>query len=225
MSIIEHVVVFRVKPDAAPSEVDSMVERVNSLVSLEEPLHLSMGSIARVQSSPTSSFNFTHILHIRFSSKEDLNAYAVHPTHVAAVKANSPIVADTMALDWVAAEEEAQGGALVPPPGSAVRVTFFKLKEGLGDEVTDEVMRVIKGLQGELKLKQSTIQFTSGENFSPGRAKGFSFASLAVFPGLAELEVVDSDGEVGKYHENDKIKDHLDCVLVLDFVVPSPKVE
>ncbi|XP_057453120.1 stress-response A/B barrel domain-containing protein DABB1-like [Lotus japonicus] len=221
MSIIEHVVVFRVKHDAAPSEVDSMVERVNSLVSLEESLHLSMGPITRIRSSPTSSFDFTHILHIRSNSKEDLNTYAVHPTHVAVVKANSPNVADTMALDWVAVE----GGALVLPPGSAVRVTFFKLKEGLGDQVRDDVMRVIKGIQGELKLKQSTIQFTSGENFSPGRAKGFSFASLAVFPSLAELEVADSDGEVGKYHENDKIKEHLDCVLVLDFVVPSPKVE
>ncbi|XP_061361767.1 stress-response A/B barrel domain-containing protein UP3-like [Gastrolobium bilobum] len=213
MSIIEHVVLFKVKDDVAPSEIEGVVERINSLVSLEQPLHLTMGPLLRIQSSP--SFNFTHILHSRYNSKDDLHAYAVHPTHVAVIKVNAPFIDDSMALDWVA---EAQGG-LVTPPGSAVRVAFFKLKEGLGDQVKDEVLGAIRGIQDEFK---HAIQLTCGENFSPGRSKGFSVASLAVFPELNELEAADSNEEIGTSQKNDKIKEHLESVIVLDYVVPSP---
>ncbi|XP_061361758.1 stress-response A/B barrel domain-containing protein UP3-like [Gastrolobium bilobum] len=215
MSIIEHLVLFKVKDDVAPSEIDAMVDRMNSLVSLEQVLHLTAGPLLRIQSSP--SLSFTHFLHCRYNSKDDFHAYAVHPTHVAVVKANDPFCDDAMALDFVA--EDLQGG-LVPPPGSAMQVTFFKLKEGLGDQVKDEVLGAIRGIQQEFK---QAIQLTCGENFSPGRAHGFSIASLAVFPGLSELEAADSNEEIGNYKKNEMIKEHLESVMVLDYIVPSPK--
>ena len=122
-----------------------------------------------------------------------------------------------MALDWVV--EDLKGGLVIPPPGSAMRVTFFRLKEGLEEHDRNEVLRVIREIQQELK---EAVQLTSGDNFSPGRAKGFSVASLAVFPGLCELEAVDFNGDIGSYQKNDKIKEYLESVVVLDFVVPSP---
>ncbi|GAU33173.1 hypothetical protein TSUD_206320 [Trifolium subterraneum] len=211
MSIVEHVVLFKIKENTTQSEIDSMVDRVNSLVSLKETLHLNMLPLVSIQSSSSlSSSNFTHILHIRFSSKEDLHAYAVHPTHLEVIKVNSPLVADTMALDWVT---EVHGNDLVLPYGSAVRVVFFKLKEGLGEQVKDEVLKGISGIRHE-----NAVQFTCGENFSPGRAKGFSIATLSVFTGLNELKEVDCDEEFKKYDMNDKIKENLDTILVLDFV-------
>jgi hypothetical protein len=91
-----------------------------------------------------------------------------------------------------------------------VRVVFFKLKEGLGEQVKDEVLKGISGIRHE-----NAVQFTCGENFSPGRAKGFSIATLSVFTGLSELKEVDFDEEFRKY---DKIKENLDTTLVLDFV-------
>lgn len=207
-------VLFKVKEDATQSEIDSMVERINSLVTLEkpQPLHLTMGPIlvSSIRSSSLSPLNFTHILHIRFRSKEDLHAFAVHPTHVAAIKANAPLVVDIMALDWVS---EVQADQLVLPPGSALRVAFFKLKEGLGEQVKDEVLKGISGIRHE-----KVVQFTFGENFSVGRDKGFSFASAAVFAGLSELQEADSDEEFGNYYMTDKIKENLDTVLLLDYL-------
>lgn len=212
ISIIEHVVLFRIKEDASQSKIDSMVNQVNSLVSLEEPLHLTMGPFVSIRSSnPLSSFNFTHMIHSRFRSKEDLHAYAVHPTHLAVIKDNKPIVDETMALDWVT---EVHGNDLVLQHGSALQVVLFKLKEGLGEEVKDEVLKDISGIQHE-----KAVQFNCGENFSPGRAKGFSIGSLTVFPGLNELQEADSDEKLRKY---DMIKENLDTALVLGYVSHSP---
>ncbi|RZB71909.1 Stress-response A/B barrel domain-containing protein UP3 [Glycine soja] len=207
MSIIEHVVLFKVKEDVAPSEADTMVERINSLASLEQLLHLTVGPLFRIRTSPPS-LKFTHFFHTRFNSMDDLRSYVAHPAHVAVVKANTPLVDDAMALDWLA---EVPGGT-VPPPGSALRVTFFKLKEGVEDRVKDEIVGAMRGFQREFK---QAIQLTCGGNFSPARAKGFSIASLEVFPGLSELEAAK---ELGDYHKNEKIKEHLESVMVLDYV-------
>ena len=64
-------------------------------------------------------------------------------------------------------------------------------------------------------------EFSLGENFSPGRAKGFSIASLAVFPGPRELEAVDSNEELVNY-QKDKVRDQIESVVVVDYVVPAP---
>ncbi|MED6192993.1 hypothetical protein PIB30_014979 [Stylosanthes scabra] len=214
--MIEHVVLFKVKDDVAPSEVDAMVDRINSLNSLDQPLHLTMAPLLSFRSTQPS-FNFTHILHARYNSKTDLQEYTVHPTHVAVVKVNAPLCQDTMALDWLA-NDGLKGESVIPAPGSAVLLTFFKLKERLGDRV-DEILSAVREIQQELKTKDA-VQVTCGDNFSPARAKGFSVASLAVFPGLRELEAADSHAHI---HENHKIKDYLECVMVFHFVVPSLK--
>lgn len=108
-------------------------------------------------------------------------------------------------------EERLKGRSIYP----WLRVTFFKLKEGVEDRVKDEIVGAMRGFQREFK---QAIQLTCGGNFSPARAKGFSIASLEVFPGLSELEAAK---ELGDYHKNEKIKEHLESVMVLDYVVPS----
>lgn len=209
--IIEHVVLFKVKDEIEPSNVSAMVNRMNSLVSLEQVLHLTTAPLLRIRSS---SLRFTHMLHIRYKSKDDLDAYTTHPSHVRVVKANDPLIDDAMALDWVA---DNLHGNPVLPPGSAVRATFLKLKENLGDEVKNEILGVLRGIRDDFR---EISQFTCGENFSPARAKGFSIGSLAVFPELSEMEAADSNEEFVKYHM-DKIGEHLESLVVFDFVVPS----
>ncbi|XP_047148111.1 stress-response A/B barrel domain-containing protein UP3-like [Vigna umbellata] len=96
---------------------------------------------------------------------------------------------DIMVVDWVT-----DGlSNLVPPPGSALCVNFLKLKEGA---VGDEVLGVVRGILENFK---QISEFSFGENFSPGRAKGFTISSLAVFAGPAKLEVVDSNKELVNY--------------------------
>lgn len=118
-----------------------------------------------------------------------------------------------MAVDWVA--DDVNGADSVLAPGSAIRVTFLKLKE---DAVSDEVVEVIRGIPESFKQIK---ELTCGENFSPARAKGYSVASLAVFPGEKELEEVDSNKELVEY-QKDKVRDRVESVVVVDYVVPPP---
>ncbi|WVZ11822.1 hypothetical protein V8G54_016352 [Vigna mungo] len=206
---VEHIVLFKVKEETEASKVSEMVNGLGSLLSLDTVLHLSVGPLLRNRSS---SLTFTHMFHTRYKSKEDLQAYSAHPSHVTVVKENVlPIVDDIMTVDWVA-----DGlSNLVPPPGSALRVSFLKLKEGAAG---DEVLGVVRGIPENFK---QISEFSFGENFSPVRAKGFSIASLAVFAGPTELEAVDSNQELVNY-QKDKVRDQIDSVVVVDYVVPPP---
>lgn len=211
-TVVEHIVLFKVKDDTEPSKVTAMVNGLSSLVSLDEVAHLTAGPILRNRSS---SLTFTHMLHSRYKTKQDLAAYTAHPSHVSVVNDSVlPIIDDIMAVDWV--PEDLNGGDLIPPQGSAIRVSFLKLKEDVGDGVRDEVLGVIRGIPQSFK---QISQFSYGHNFSPARAKGFSIASLAVFPGTSELEDVGKNEELVNY-QKEKVRDHLESVVVVDYVLP-----
>ncbi|TYH60972.1 hypothetical protein ES332_D07G016700v1 [Gossypium tomentosum] len=200
MSIIEHVVLFKVKDDTDQAKVNMMLNGLNGLVSLDPVVHLTAGPVFCTR-SPIS--NFTHMLHSRYKSKEDLNSYSAHPDHLRVVKENVlPICDDIMAVDWVADNDPLP---LSLPCNSAIKVTL-KLKENLNNEVQDNV----SGIQ----------QITCGENFSPARARGFSIASVAVFNGVNEMEGSEENEEYVNLQKQ-KVRDYLDGVIVVDYVVPS----
>lgn len=120
-----------------------------------------------------------------------------------------------MAVDWVVND---LAGPVAPPDGSAMRVTFLKMKEGLGEKEKGQVLEVVGGIGSKFP---SIKQLTFGENFCD-RAKGYSIASLAVFPGLSELDGLDSNSELVN-SQKDKARDFLESVLVLDYVIPTPQ--
>lgn len=207
---IEHVVLLKVKDNIDQSKVKSMLNGLNGLITLDQVLHLTAGPVIR---SRSSSLNFTHMLHSRYDSKEDLNGYSEHPSHVSVVKEHVlPICDDVMAIDWIADDLQ---GPIVPPPGSAMRVTFLKLKENLGDGMKSEILAVIKGIKNSLG---HISQLTCGENFSMARGKGFSIASIVVFPSVSEMEVVDSNKELVDLKKQ-KVRDYLESVVVVDYAV------
>ncbi|KAL4397501.1 hypothetical protein HN51_001999 [Arachis hypogaea] len=211
-SVVEHIVLFKVKDDTEPSKVSAMVNGLSSLLSLDQVLHLTVGPVLR---SRSSTLTFTHMLHSRYATKQDLDAYSAHPSHVSVVKGNVlPIIDDIMAVDWVSPALPADH--LLTPPGSAIRVSFLKLKENAGDHSKDEILGVIGGMTERFK---QISQLSVGENFSPARAKGYSIASLGVFPGVEELEAVVSNEDVVNA-EKDKVRDHIESVVVVDYVVP-----
>ncbi|KAG2687583.1 hypothetical protein I3843_09G059500 [Carya illinoinensis] len=211
---VEHVVLFKAKDNADPSKINAWLDALNGLISLDQVLHLSAGPALRTRSS-SSSLGFTHILHCRYGSERDLAAYLVHPSHVSVVKDHGQyLIDDIMAVDWLATAAH----DLHPPPGSAIRVTFLKLKEDLGDDVKSEILAGIRGIKDRFGR---ITQFTFGENFSPGRAKGFSLAWLAVFPGRSDLESMDSNENLVYLKEQQKVKDFV-SELVVDYVVPLP---
>lgn len=120
-----------------------------------------------------------------------------------------------MAVDWVSNELT---GELVPKAGSAMRVTFFKLKEGLGEEEKARVLGTIGGIKD---VFPSIDQVSFGENFSIERAKGYSIISIGVLGGLSELEALDSNAELVST-QKEKVRDFLESVVVVDYVVPAP---
>lgn len=124
-----------------------------------------------------------------------------------------------MAVDFVADEGFDASNPKIPA-GSGLRLTCVKLKEGVGEEGKREVLDVMKGIKGKL-LGVGVEGLTVGENFSPGRAKGFGICSLAVVKGgKGALEKLneESSGEImGK--EKDKVREFLDQVLVVDCIV------
>uniref|UniRef100_A0A2N9I675 Stress-response A/B barrel domain-containing protein n=1 Tax=Fagus sylvatica TaxID=28930 RepID=A0A2N9I675_FAGSY len=208
---IEHIVLFKVKDETDPSKVTAWLDALNGLNSLDQVSHLSAGPILRTQNS-----SFTHILHSRYNSKHDLAAYSLHPRHVTVVKEQGqPIVEDILAVDWVAPDLD----RIPLIPGSAIRVSLLKLKENEGDDVKSEILGVIKGIK---EVLGGISEFNYGENFSPGRNKGYSLAWLAVFPGRRELEeAVASNEELRNFKE--KVRAFVESEVVVDYVVPPPQ--
>jgi peroxin-10 len=66
---------------------------------------------------------------------------------------------------------------------------------------------------------ECATQVSYGENFSPARAKGYSFGMLAAFPGVEDLEKLEG-GQLDAIKE--KVRPILESVIVLDFVVSEP---
>ncbi|KAL7600891.1 hypothetical protein Lser_V15G25256 [Lactuca serriola] len=125
------------------SAVTPMVSGLNGLASLNLTLHLSFGQLLH---SRPSSLTFTHMLHIRYRSKDDLREYAVHPEHVRVINENKPIIDDVMAVDWMS-----NGASVSPKPGSEMRVTFLKLKGNLGENEKARVLEVIGGIKDQFQ--------------------------------------------------------------------------
>uniref|UniRef100_A0A7N0UE46 Stress-response A/B barrel domain-containing protein n=1 Tax=Kalanchoe fedtschenkoi TaxID=63787 RepID=A0A7N0UE46_KALFE len=201
-SSIEHVVLFKVKDSTDSSKLSAMVDGLSGLTSLDQVLHLTAAPLHRTRSAPVP---FTHLLHSRYGSKEDLAAYSAHPAHVAVVKEKVlPFCDDVMAVDWIA-----DGDLSAPGPGSAVRLTLLKLKEECSDEKQkEEVLSIVRGCFD--KVLQSSV----GENFSPARAKGFTVASLAVYRTVEDLEEADNSALEAK------VRPYIDDIVDVEYVIP-----
>ncbi|KAK6147646.1 hypothetical protein DH2020_018558 [Rehmannia glutinosa] len=205
--IIEHIVLFKAKPDADPSAVNAMLRNLNSLASLDSVLHLFAGPVSRCRSN---SLTFTHMLHSRYRSKPDLNSYSKTLTTSASSRITS---SPSLTTSWPSIGSPMTSRIHRWFPGSAIRLTILKLKEGTGESCKSDVLGTLKGVEEQFP---SIEQLTVGENFSPGRAKGFSICSIAVFKGMKELEAMDSESELANEQ-----KDKVDGVVVLDYVVAA----
>lgn len=218
ITAVEHVVLFKVRDGTDTAKVNALISNLRSLFSLDGVLHIDVAPVLRHRSSAASSFGFTHLLHSRYRTKEELAAYSAHPAHVSVVREFVlPICEDIMAVDWVA---EFESDPAPPRPGSAARVTLMKLIESAGEA---EKGVVLESLRGAKQLLGGAVeQLSYGENFSPARAKGFSVASIAVFPGVEELDKVDEKGVDLMEAHKEKVRPLLESLIVLDFLVPPP---
>ncbi|CAA7048486.1 unnamed protein product [Microthlaspi erraticum] len=202
--IIEHIVLFKVKDDVDSGKIDAMVNGLKGLATLDEVLYLTAGPIHRLRSNSA----FTHVVHSRYKSKEDLNAYVAHPDRVRVVHDFLPIWEVILAVDYIADQVP---NTIAPPPGSAAKLTLLKVKENVSDEAKMKIMEVVK------EKSPGIDQITVGENFNTVRGNGFSTASVAYFRDLGEMET-------HKEFNKEKVGEYLDDTIVVELVVPSSSV-
>ena len=95
--MIEHIVLFKAKPDAPPEALEAMLKALAALKNtIPGLLQISTGVnfSARAQ-------GYTHGLVVRFPDRAALDAYQVHPAHQkAVVKQVRPNVEGVLALDY-----------------------------------------------------------------------------------------------------------------------------
>jgi hypothetical protein len=99
VAVIEHMVLFKVKPETPPAAVDAMLEGLRGLKSSSPQIvELTCGA-----NSSARSQGYTHGLFVRFRSRADLEAYAVDPAHQRVVAERiRPITEGILVVDYEA---------------------------------------------------------------------------------------------------------------------------
>ncbi|KAH7299372.1 hypothetical protein KP509_24G007900 [Ceratopteris richardii] len=201
--VIEHIVLLKSKERAPTEQQDAMVSGLRSLKSLPMVIELNAGKVAHA-----SSEGYTHALHCRYRSKDDLASYANDPYHLDVInKCIVPIVEDRLALDWEADVEEPvlQSGSY-----GAVRILTMKPKQELANSEIEGTIDALKEYTSKFSFVK---QVSAGKNFSPARAKGYEWAYLAMFPSTKELaELINSDGYKGLHSKVSSIMEKFNIV-------------
>lgn len=96
-SMIEHLVLLKVKPDASPQETERMIDALKGLAgSIPSIRELTCG-----RNTSDRSQGFTHGLFVRFASTADLDAYISHSEHRRVVDEYlQPVVDDVVVVDY-----------------------------------------------------------------------------------------------------------------------------
>ncbi|ANQ47548.1 Dabb family protein [Flammeovirga sp. MY04] len=94
--MINHTVLFKFKEEATQEQIQAMVDALQALggkIDEIKEIHVKENFSERAK-------GFTIMLYSLFESKEALEAYQVHPAHVAVVTDHvKPILGDIMAID------------------------------------------------------------------------------------------------------------------------------
>ncbi|EQC42829.1 hypothetical protein SDRG_00548 [Saprolegnia diclina VS20] len=99
---MEHIVLFQFNPEVTPEAITAFG---NSILALKEVvpgiIDMAFGEDLKVGHAQ----NFTHGLVARMESPEVLEAYLIHPDHVAVVKVLHEIVANFLAFDFLSSRD------------------------------------------------------------------------------------------------------------------------
>lgn len=95
--MIDHLVLFTVKEEASPEDVDDMLQSLRALRSnVPSVIDFSVGENFSERGGP-----YTHGLFARFQTPDDLQAYLKHPDHRAAAdKLNTLANSDRIVVDY-----------------------------------------------------------------------------------------------------------------------------
>jgi hypothetical protein len=102
-SVVDHVVLLKVRSDATPEQVDKLIKGVQSLRDIPGVVQVSVGTTFYEDWMPTDRRRgVTHALSVRLESKEALRRYQDHTQHVQVLEeCIKPILVEpAQAVDW-----------------------------------------------------------------------------------------------------------------------------
>lgn len=95
--MIAHIVVFKFKEEAKQSNLLKAKEMLDGLLELIEPLRFMEVGINFDESERA----FDLSVYAKFDSKEDLQAYAVHPAHLEVVAFIKSVALESKVVDYI----------------------------------------------------------------------------------------------------------------------------
>ena len=100
-TVIEHIVLLKVKPDASDAETKKLVDGVQSLRTIPGVLSITFGPTFAEEWMPDRRSGHTHTLSCRLESKDALRVYQNHPLHNKVKKELMPVLlGPPMAVDY-----------------------------------------------------------------------------------------------------------------------------
>mmetsp|Transcript_21215 Transcript_21215/g.33329 ORF Transcript_21215/g.33329 Transcript_21215/m.33329 type:complete len:119 (+) Transcript_21215:183-539(+) len=101
-TVIEHIVLLKVKPDTSDEDIKKLVEGAQSLRAIPGVISVTVGATFAEEWMPDRRHGHTHTLSCRLESKEALRVYQDHPLHVKVKKeCLLPVLAEPpMAVDY-----------------------------------------------------------------------------------------------------------------------------
>ena len=80
-TVIEHIVLLKVKPDTTDDDVKKLIEGAQSLKRIPGVISITVGSTFAEEWMPDRRNGHTHTLSVRLQSKDALKVYQDHPFH------------------------------------------------------------------------------------------------------------------------------------------------
>lgn len=94
--MVEHIVLFKMKPESTPAEKDELLRRLRSLEGKIE----GMVSLSAGESFTNRHKGYTIGLVVRFVDREALERYGPHPEHVPVKAYADQVCEDVIAVDY-----------------------------------------------------------------------------------------------------------------------------
>lgn len=95
--MIVHIVMFKFKDENKSSNIEEVIKRLNALVGLVP----SLKSMEVGVNFTLSERAFDLSLYSTFETKEDLDAYAIHPEHLKVVELIKSVTLESKVVDYI----------------------------------------------------------------------------------------------------------------------------
>jgi hypothetical protein len=193
--VVEHVVLLKVKEGVPEAQTEAMVSALRGLQALPSVIHITAGKNSLSTGADGGQETFSHALHSRYYSKEDLDSYANDPLHLDVIKQHiAPIVEDRIAVDW---ETELEEPDLVASSASIGAVRIVAMRPN-SDPSASHLVDAFSTFEERFA---SIKQVSFGTNFSP-RSKGYEFGYVALLPSLRELSELTKNEDYADVHRS-----------------------